>query len=82
MQVTIGTSAVLLAMLLVVSQSAPVRESRDLDPRMKCLTRSDVKGWKKCDKPATPKSTPTYENLDFEYKLEQNAFKEIQVPQK
>ena len=77
----VGTSVCLLAVLLVVSQSAPLREARDATTKMKCLTRSDAKGWKKCDKP-TPDSIPTYENLRFEHKLEQNAFTELQVPQK
>ena len=67
---------------MVASQSAPVRELRDLDPKMKCLTRSEAKGWKKCDKPTTPETTPSYKELEFEDKLERSAFPEIQVPQK
>ena len=78
----VGTSACLLAMLLAVSQSAPLRESRDVAAKMKCLTRKDVKGWKKCDWPSTPDSKPTYESLHFESKLERNEFAEIRVPQK
>ena len=80
----LGTSVCLLAALLVVSQSAPLRDARDVTSKWKCLTRSEASGWKKCDEPTTASDSAvlTYDDLHFETKLEQNAFPEIEVPEK